>query len=924
MGKEIYVIDIEPDRTDEANDDLEKVNRNIDRLGKSIDRLKEQMKRFDRTQISIEIDLKDQRISSFIKLMCRDKGIFCLPLRLETKVEELNIDFHLEDILKSISELRESISNLPFYLTADAWKDASAPTTFNGLKRYARGGFLNGPHIGIVGEEGPEAIIPLSASRRERGRQLWYETGMRLGTLQSDTGYIPINNLPKLSTRLGNIEMYANGGIVGEYNASKISLEELKNEILGLNGDNIQSLWVNIIKMVKDYQTGIKSENLSNAADVMSNASSIFGWTDSLANQIDIPLVSSLFDIVSKAITIKQTNPIEKGNEIIDAIVSAGYDLVSMFFPTIHPVVSNVLKIPVQFLAGQLYDLFTGIKAEKDREANLKRFVSNSVVTVNPDVKEILKGYAAPNLKVSQDTYTGPAVNGHSYYVGNNNGIIRGMVLDGEKALFVQSKEIFEANKEKFISLSVWNTYLEKEIEDTFNYLDKLENEYKKELDEICKRYWRRKKLEKAFSTFIALNGQQLNTKTSIGISAPKPNPIDISAPTPSPIEDWKAKLLALEDPCKDATVETLKDITDEAWLTSPEENFRLLTFPYYNKLMVDFLNLKVNTDKIEKIREYANTSVENLTLDNQLVDIISNSKSKNALKNFSAFMVGLYGVTGDSYGKLSDNAVKLYNDAFDMRIKGYERERKQVKSEDLSETETAAIYGFNEAKKSLLDTYGFDSLDSLIAAYKYGDFTPEEKKRIKSWLLSMINLSNLAPEFLPRLNIELREDPFDLNMEITKFPVVDQPLKELPDDSVYAHAKGGIFTSTHMGLIAESGPEAVIPLSGKYKDRGIEIWHGVGNIFGIGSEAIGTAGIYDDKNSQAEVYEPAPKSLHSDCVEINVGGIGGLNFTINTSSENPEGLVESLREEMPKIANEVADTIAVRLKQAYSNMPLE
>ena len=919
MGKEIYVVDIESDCTDKISDDLEKVNRNIDRLGRSIDRLREQLKRFDRTQFRMEIDLKDQSINSFMKISCKEDGIFRLSINLDTEVDGLNIDLPLEDVIKSISELKEFLSHLPSHLMAADWRYDSAPTTFNGLKRYARGGFLNSPHIGIVGEEGPEAIIPLSASRRERGRQLWYETGMRLGTLQNDTGYIPINNAPRLSTQLGNIEMYANGGIVGEYNASKMSLEELKSEILGLKGNDIQSLWIDIIKTVKNYQTGTKSENLSNAADILGNASNIFGLTDSLANQIDIPLVSGLFDIVSETIKIKQTNPIEKDKAILETIVSAGYDLISMFLPTIHPLASDGLKMAVQFLTGQLYDLFTGIKTEKDRAIKLDGFLSDSTVTINPVVKQLLKNYDDLNLEIGEDTYAGSAVKGHGYYVGNNNGVIRGTVLDGKKALFVQSKEIFEKNKEKFISLSVWNMYLEDEIADTFNYLDKLENEYKNELYEICKKYRQANELKNAISHGV------FNSDFSGLLQDDKPG---ISAPKFNPIEDWKEKLLALEDPFKDATVETLKNITDEAWLTSPEENFRLLTFPYYNKLMVDFLNLKVNTDKLEKIREYANTSVENLTLDNQLVDIISNSKSKNALKNFSGFMGGLYSVTGDGYGELIDNVIKLYNDAFDMRIKGYEREREQVKTEDLSETEINAIYSFNEAKKSLIDTYGFDSLDSLIAAYKYGNFALEEKDKIKSLLLSMINWSNLAPELLPQLNIGFKEDPFDLTMEITKFPVVEQPLKEIQEDSVYAHAKGGIFTRTHMGLIAESGPEAVIPLSGKYKDRGIEIWHGIGKIFGINSETTRTVGIYNydnmAKDSSSEVYEPDPKSLPSDSVEINIGGIGGINFTINTSSESPEGLVESLREEMPKIANEVADTIAVRLKQAYSNMPLE
>lgn len=64
----------------------------------------------------------------------------------------------------------------------------------NGSERYEQGGMLNnwglkfadgdivsGPTYALIGEAGPEAIIPLSKNRRTRGISLWREAGMMLG-----------------------------------------------------------------------------------------------------------------------------------------------------------------------------------------------------------------------------------------------------------------------------------------------------------------------------------------------------------------------------------------------------------------------------------------------------------------------------------------------------------------------------------------------------------------------------------------------------------------------------------------------------------------------------------------------------------------------------------------------------------------------
>ena len=49
------------------------------------------------------------------------------------------------------------------------------------FRGFADGGFVDEEELAWHGEDGPEAIIPLSAERRERGLDLWAEAGERMG-----------------------------------------------------------------------------------------------------------------------------------------------------------------------------------------------------------------------------------------------------------------------------------------------------------------------------------------------------------------------------------------------------------------------------------------------------------------------------------------------------------------------------------------------------------------------------------------------------------------------------------------------------------------------------------------------------------------------------------------------------------------------
>lgn len=146
--------------------------------------------------------------------------------------------------------------------------------------------------------------------------------------------------------------------------------------------------------------------------------------------------------------------------------------------------------------------------------------------------------------------------------------------------------------------------------------------------------------------------------------------------------------------------------------------------------------------------------------------------------------------------------------------------------------------------------------------------------------------------------------------------------------------ATGGILREPHLGLIAEAGPEAVIPLSGANRERGRQLWEETGMMLGtIPQHAEG--GIFGDAG-----YRKVPKvyntPLNFDDLESsnNISNIktpisinlGGINITIegNTDFRDNKSIVKAIREEMPTIANDLCEQIATMLQKVFDNMTME
>jgi SLT domain-containing protein len=76
-------------------------------------------------------------------------------------------------VRSALSSLAQRINSVPTPSVS------AAAANGGGVKKYARGGIINHPHMGLVGEAGRESIIPWKKS--PRSFSLWAQTGKALG-----------------------------------------------------------------------------------------------------------------------------------------------------------------------------------------------------------------------------------------------------------------------------------------------------------------------------------------------------------------------------------------------------------------------------------------------------------------------------------------------------------------------------------------------------------------------------------------------------------------------------------------------------------------------------------------------------------------------------------------------------------------------
>lgn len=135
---------------------------------------------------------------------------------------------------------------------------------------------------------------------------------------------------------------------------------------------------------------------------------------------------------------------------------------------------------------------------------------------------------------------------------------------------------------------------------------------------------------------------------------------------------------------------------------------------------------------------------------------------------------------------------------------------------------------------------------------------------------------------------------------------------------SIAGNAEGSIVTGPLLSWVGEDGPEAIIPLGSKRRDRGMDLWLQAGRALGVKEYADG--GMIGDVplsgGSSDSTSGDSSGSGDKGQVVINMNPV----FNINGNSVNDT--VNTIKEKLKELINEMSGELATRLLESYANMP--
>lgn len=135
---------------------------------------------------------------------------------------------------------------------------------------------------------------------------------------------------------------------------------------------------------------------------------------------------------------------------------------------------------------------------------------------------------------------------------------------------------------------------------------------------------------------------------------------------------------------------------------------------------------------------------------------------------------------------------------------------------------------------------------------------------------------------------------------------------------SIAGNAEGSVVTSPLLSWVGEDGPEAIIPLGSKRRDRGMDLWLQAGRALGVKEYADG--GMIGDVplsgGSSDSTSGDSSGSGDKGQVVINMNPV----FNINGNSGNDT--VNTIKEKLKELINEMSGELATRLLESYANMP--
>lgn len=196
------------------------------------------------------------------------------------------------------------------------------------------------------------------------------------------------------------------------------------------------------------------------------------------------------------------------------------------------------------------------------------------------------------------------------------------------------------------------------------------------------------------------------------------------------------------------------------------------------------------------------------------------------------------------------------------------------------------------------------------------------------------------------KVNVEM-EAHYSLKNPLPSIPKLWETSSSIP---IAKNAKGNMIYNPTLSLVGEDGAEAIIPLTSKYRSRGLSLWEQAGEALGVKKYAKGgligvgsrhteinpreypfpviPASIAENRTTNdVPISEPissviAPQTANS-TIQVNVQM--SPEFTIHSSGkQSEEDIMAIIRKNLKAMADELGGEIAERLEAVFSNMPLK